>query len=103
MNITSFLRMHRAVAGGITAAATRHFTHLARCLAPLHRIDYVTPALVALAARKVYLHRVRVVADPEKERSVQWGSSVDAVGAMLEHVGPEDVIEDVLDMVAAPL
>jgi len=103
MNIISFLRMHRAVAGGVSPTATKHFERLAKGLAPFHRIDYVTPALVALAARKVYLHRVRIVEKPEQERSTQWGSSLQAVEAMLEHVGPEDVIEDVLDMVTAPL
>ncbi|POR39205.1 Uncharacterized protein TPAR_00596 [Tolypocladium paradoxum] len=102
MNIVSFLRMHRAVAKGITPAATKHFDKLMRCLAPLHKLDYVTPALVGLAARKVYLHRIRITT-PEKERSMQWGSKLEAVEAMLEDVGPEEVIEDVLDMVTAPL
>ncbi|PNY27715.1 Uncharacterized protein TCAP_02339 [Tolypocladium capitatum] len=102
MNIISFLRMHRAVAQGITPAATKHFDKLMRCLAPLHKLDYVTPALVGLAARKVYLHRIRITA-PEKERSMQWGSKLEAVEAMLEDVGPEEVIEDVLEMVTAPL
>ncbi|KND93907.1 hypothetical protein TOPH_01500 [Tolypocladium ophioglossoides CBS 100239] len=102
MNIVSFLRMHRAVAQGITPAATKHFDKLMRCLAPLHKLDYVTPALVGLAARKVYLHRIRITA-PEKERSMQWGSKLEAVEAILEDVGPEEVIEDVLEMVTAPL
>lgn len=101
MNIVSHLRIHRAVSGGISPVATKHFDRLIRCLAPLHGIDYVTPALVALAARKVYLHRVEV-ARPDDERSVQWGSNVRAVEALLEGVGPEEVIEDVLAMVAAP-
>lgn len=73
-----------------------------RCLAPLHRLEYVTPALVGLAARKVYLHRIRI-APPDKERSMQWGSKIEAVEALLEDVGPEDVLEDVLGMVTAPL
>ncbi len=102
MNIVSFLRIHRAVAGGITPAATKHFEQLARCLAPLHRLDYVTPALVALAARKIYPHRVRI-ASPERERSMQWGSELAAMESVLDGVGPEDVIEDVLAMVAPPL
>ncbi len=102
MNVVSFLRMHRAVAGGVSPTATRHLEQLTRCLAPLHRLDYVTPALVGLAARKVYLHRLRMAA-PEDERSVQWGSDLEAVRILLEGVGPEDVIEDVLAMVAAPL
>lgn len=102
MNIVSFLRMHRAVADGISPAATKDFEKLARCLAPLHNVNFVTPALVGLAARKVYLHRIRIT-PPEKERSMQWGSKLDAVEAVLEGVGPEEVIEDVLAMVTAPL
>jgi len=102
MNIISFLRMHRALSRGASPTATKHFDRLVRCLAPLHKVDYVTPALVALAARKIYLHRVEVV-EPAHERSVQWGSKIEAVEALLEGVGPEDVIEDVLGMVAPPL
>ena len=102
MDIVSFLRMHRAVARGITPAATKHLDKLMRCLAPLHRLDYVTPSLVALAARKVYLHRIRITA-PERERSMQWGSRLDAVRALLDGVGPEHVLDEVLAMVPPPL
>lgn len=55
----------------------------------------MTPSLVALAARKIYLHRIHIV-KPEKERSMQYGSDLEAVSALLEGVGPEEVIEDVL-------
>ncbi|ORY71853.1 uncharacterized protein BCR38DRAFT_331387 [Pseudomassariella vexata] len=102
MNIISFLRMHRAVAGGVSPVATKHFDQLLKCLAALHGLDYATPGLVALAAKKIYMHRVRIVA-PEKERSMQWGSELAIVEQNLEGVGPEDVIEDVLGMVAVPL
>ena len=102
MNIVSFLRLHRAFARGASPTATKHFDRLVRCLAPLHKIDYVTPALVALAARKIYLHRIEIT-DPEHERSVHWGSKPEAIEALLEDIGPEDVIEDVLGMVAPPL
>ncbi|KAL6807299.1 hypothetical protein GGI42DRAFT_320467 [Trichoderma sp. SZMC 28013] len=102
MNIVSFLRMHRAVAGGITPAATKHLHQLVKSLAPLHKLDFVTPALVGLAVRKVYLHRIRIT-EPEKERSMQWGSQLEAVEALLEDVGPEEVMEEVLEMVTAPL
>ncbi|KAF4824476.1 hypothetical protein CGCSCA5_v001278 [Colletotrichum siamense] len=102
MNVVSYLRMHRAVAGGIEPTATKHLEQLLKCLAPLHRLDFVTPALVHLAVRKVYLHRIRI-AHPRQERSMQWGSQLEAIGSILEGVGPEDVIEDVLGMVAAPL
>lgn len=102
MNVVSHLRMHRAVAGGVSPAATKHFEQLARSLAPLHGLDYVTPSLVQLAARKVYLHRIQIVA-PERERSMQWGSELAAVEAVLEGLGAEEVIEDVLGLVAVPL
>ncbi|TVY71344.1 hypothetical protein LSUE1_G008451 [Lachnellula suecica] len=99
-NIISFLRLHRAVAGGISAAATQHFDKLARCLAPLHNLSYATPSLIALAARKIYPHRIHIV-KPEKERSMQWGSDVDAIAALLDGIGAEDVIEDALGTVGA--
>lgn len=66
----------------------------------MHGLTYATPSLIALAARKVYLHRIHIV-KPEKERSIQWGSDVNAVAALLEGVGPEDVIEDVLGSTGA--
>ncbi|KAJ4389619.1 hypothetical protein N0V93_007090 [Gnomoniopsis smithogilvyi] len=102
MNIVSFLRMHRAVGGGISPQATRHFEVLMKSLAPLHGLDYVTPALVCLAARKVYLHRIRMV-DPVRERSMQWGSELRAIEKLLDGWGPEEVVEEVLGMVAAPV
>jgi hypothetical protein len=89
------LRLHRAVAGGISAPATKHFDKLARCLAPLHDLSYATPSLIALAARKIYPHRIHVV-KPENERSMQWGSDLDAVATLLEGIRAEDVIEEVL-------
>ncbi|KAH8668170.1 hypothetical protein BGZ60DRAFT_45069 [Tricladium varicosporioides] len=94
-NIISFLRVHRAVGGGISAQATRHFDKLTKCLAPLHNLSYATPSLLALAARKIYPHRIHIV-KPENERSMQWGSDLDAVAALLEGMTTEDVIEDVL-------
>lgn len=71
-------------------------------LAPLHGIDYVTPSLVALAARKIYSHRL-VITTPENERSTQWGSSVEAVAELLEGITVEEIIEDVLETVQVPL
>jgi hypothetical protein len=120
-DIISYLRFHRAVAGGISAMATKHFNKLSkyvrnylslqylltlyfRCLAPLHNLSYATPSLIALAAKKIYLHRIHIVR-PEYERSMQYGSDLDAVAALLEGIGAEDVIEDVLGStgVEAPL
>ncbi|CAE7023050.1 hypothetical protein PTNB73_02275 [Pyrenophora teres f. teres] len=101
-NIVVFMRLHRAVAGGISALATRHFNTLAHALAPLHGLNYISPSMVALAARKIYPHRI-IIAAPENERSMQWGSSLEAVKAVLEGVTVEDVIEEVLESVEVPL
>ncbi|KAH6649123.1 hypothetical protein BKA67DRAFT_523156 [Truncatella angustata] len=106
MNLISFLRMHRAVGGvgSVAPQATKHLDTLVRSMAVLHGLDFVTPALVALALRKVYLHRIRIVTDPRREeRSMQWGSEVAAVEQLLEGVGPEEVMEDVIEMVDVPL
>jgi MoxR-like ATPase len=73
-----------------------------RALAPIHGFSYVSPSLVALAAKKIYPHRI-VITTPENERSMQWGSSLDAVRAVLEGVTAEDVIEEVLHAVEVPL
>lgn len=58
--------------------------------------------MVALAAKKIYPHRIEIVA-PAKERSMQWGSDIEAVTAALEGIGPDVVIDDVLGMVEVPL
>jgi hypothetical protein len=58
--------------------------------------------MIALAARKIYLHRI-VITAPENERSVQWGSSLEAVKAVLDGVTVDDVIEEVLESVEVPL
>ncbi|KAI9149417.1 hypothetical protein HJFPF1_11469 [Paramyrothecium foliicola] len=102
MNIISFLRMHRAVSEGVTPTATKHINQLMRCLAPLHNLTYVTPALVGIAAKKVYLHRIRITST-ERERSMQWGSAREAIEALLDGLGPDEIVEDVLTMVTAPV
>jgi len=38
---------------------------------------------------------------PERERSMQWGSDLDTIREMLDGIGPEDVIEDVLGSAGA--
>ncbi|KAI1818079.1 hypothetical protein GGS20DRAFT_529676 [Poronia punctata] len=103
MNIIAFLRMHRAVTpGSVQPAATTHFRTLVRSLAALHGLEFVTPELVQLAARKIYAHRI-VIVDPSRERSTQWGSDLAAVKMLLEGVQAEDVVEEVLGMVDVPL
>ncbi|KAK0735478.1 hypothetical protein B0T21DRAFT_367891 [Apiosordaria backusii] len=113
MNVVSFLRIHRAVSGGVTPQATKHFQYLCKSLAPLHGLGYVTPSLVGLAARKVYGHRLVLVTTEEggegegremerRERSMQWGSEKEAVGVVMEGWGAEEVVEDVLGCVGVP-
>ncbi|KAL2259832.1 hypothetical protein VTK26DRAFT_6344 [Humicola hyalothermophila] len=107
-DLAAFLRTHRLVRGGVSPLATQHLARLAQSLAPLHGLDHVTPALVALAARKVYLHRVRLIARGEEERSTQWGGDPAVVeeemlaAAAAAEGGVEGVIEEVIGMVAVP-
>jgi MoxR-like ATPase len=97
-----FLRTHRAVSSGVSALATQHFNHLSRVLAPLHGLTFITPSLVALAFRKIYAHRIILTA-PEDERTLQWGSSVEAVREFLRGMTVDDVLDGVLDSVPRPL
>lgn len=43
------------------------------------------------------MHRVRII-EPEDDRSLQWGSDIDAVTEVLDGVCVEDVLEDVLGL-----
>lgn len=101
-NITLFMRWSRYVAGGASALATRHLRTIVQALAPLHGLTYCPPSLVALAARKIYPHRL-VLATIDNERSLQWGSDPKVVQEMLEGVTVEDAIDIILKSVEAPL
>ncbi|KAI9830495.1 MAG: hypothetical protein M1826_004732 [Phylliscum demangeonii] len=104
-DIAVFLRMHRAVdggGGGVSARATKHLALLAKGLAALHGVSFVTPSLVALAAKKVFPHRIRIT-KPRDERSMQWGSRLPAVEALLRGVTPVLVVEQVLRAVEVPV
>lgn len=101
-NIVVFMRNSRYIKTGVTATATRHLRILSRALAPLHGLDYVPPSLVALAARKVYPHRL-VLATAENETSLLWGSDPQAIREMLEGMTVEDAIEEVLASLETPL
>lgn len=68
---------------------------MTRLTAALHGLDYLTPSITALAAKKVFLHRV-VVAKPEDDRSLQYGSDRETVTRVLAGVGPEDILDSVL-------
>lgn len=75
---------------------------MARVLAVLNGLTYVTPSLVTMAARKIYTHRL-IITKPENERSLQWGSEKEAVAKALRGATPESVIEEVLTSVECPL
>lgn len=117
-NVVVFLRLHRAVAGGISARSGNDLLELAkcvskilailfaadgsRCLTPLHGIDYLTPSIVALAAKKVFRHRLRI-AGPEDDRSIQYGSDKKVIAQILKGIDSDSVIEHVLSEVEPPL
>ena len=68
-------------------------------LAPLHSLAYVPPALVALAARKCYAHRVALAADPAAART----AAVLGGGGGGERARVEAVLTQVLEAVETPL
>lgn len=101
-NIVVFLRLERGVDGGITPYSNVCFVDLAKYLAPLHGIDFVTPSLIDLAAKKVFPHRL-IIAPADRERSTQFGSDVDAVKMYVDGLTPEVLIDIVLAKVPAPI
>ena len=101
-DIVTFLRIERGVDGGITPRATTQFVALSKYLAPLHGIDFVTPSLVMLAARKIYTHRI-MIAETVRERSMQYGSDPAAVAELLQGLTPQLVVEEVLNTVQCPI
>lgn len=101
-DIITFLRIERSVDGAITPRATTQFVALAKFLAPLHGTNFVTPTLVALAARKIYPHRITIAA-AARERSMQYGSDLAAVEELMEGLTPQEVIEAVLNTVQCPV
>ncbi|CRG84431.1 hypothetical protein PISL3812_01719 [Talaromyces islandicus] len=93
-NIVVFLRLNRAVVSGISARATRHFLLVAKVMATLHGIDYLTPSIVGLAAKKVYRHRI-IVARADDDRSLQYGSQAESVEMLLRGVDADQIIETI--------
>jgi MoxR-like ATPase len=88
---------------GASALATRHFHLLVRALCALHGLDFVTPSLVSLAARKVYPHRLRISA-AERDRGLMYGGDLRGTKEWYKgYDSVDDVIEEVLEMVEAPL
>ncbi|EED22899.1 conserved hypothetical protein [Talaromyces stipitatus ATCC 10500] len=101
-NIVVFLRLNRAVAGGVSAKATKYFMIVAKSLASMHGINYLTPSVVCLAAKKVYRHRI-IVAKPEDDRSLQYGSHLSSVTMILKDIDPDQIIDAVISEVEVPI
>jgi hypothetical protein len=101
-NVVCFLRLERGVDGGITPYSNVCFVDLAKYLAPLHGIDFVTPSLIELAAKKIFPHRL-IIAQADRERSTQFGSDIDAVKLYVDGLTAETVIDIVLAKVPAPI
>lgn len=87
---------------GAFMVAHHFYANVNRCLAVIHGQAYISPSLVALGARKIYPHRVTITR-PEAERSVQYGSQLSAISAILEGYTPGQVIEEVLQSVEKPI
>jgi hypothetical protein len=68
-----------------------------RLLSLLHGLDYLTPSIAALAARKVFRHRI-IVARPEDDRSLQYGSDIKTVSMILGDVTPDSILDNVLEL-----
>ena len=73
-----------------------------RYLAVIHGQKYVSPSLIALATPKIYSHRITIIG-PESERSLQYGSDLEAVSVLLQGYNPSRVIEEVLASVDSPI
>jgi len=101
-NVVISMRLHRYVAGGISALATRHLKNTVRAMAVLHGLSYVTPSLVGLAVQKTYPHRL-ILATSETERSLRWGSDPAAVAQNMKDVTIQSAILAVLESVETPL
>lgn len=87
----------------VLVTLSKTLTHRStRSLAPLHGVNYLTPSIVALAAKKVYRHRI-MIASADEDRSLQYGSHRDAVSRLLKDINTDAIIDNVIGEVEAPL
>lgn len=87
---------------GISTVVSFLYADSNRYLAVIHGQTYVSPSLVALAVPKIYSHRITIL-EPEADRSLQYGSDLRAVSAILKGYHPSRVIEEVLASVDIPV
>ncbi len=101
-DIIVFLRMHRAVSGGIAPITSIEFEILLRYMCAFRNYDFASPTFVQVSALIYFPLRLKMVA-PDEETSLAWGSDPELVGEMLKRWSPELIIEDVINKVAPPL
>lgn len=85
-----------------TASVSPYLANFDSCLTLLHGQTYATPAIIGLASRKVYRHRVEITT-AAYERSTQYGSQQAIISSILSGATPENVIEIVLAEVEVPV
>lgn len=116
-NLVVFLRAHKVVGWGVTPISTQHLKLLGRkvpyavscrvltrirCLACINDTQFVSPGLIKLAAKKVYVHRISM-ATPESGGIHQDGSNNVASRQVWSGHSPERIIDEVLEGIQVPL
>ena len=116
-NLVVFLRAHEAVSWGVTPISTQHLELLgrkvshavscrvltkSRCLACINDTQFVSPGLIKLAAKKVYLHRISMTT-PESQGIDQDRSNSIAFRQAWSGQSPERIIDEVLEDIQVPL
>lgn len=104
-DIIVFLRTHRLVQAGrgVSPKAVQDFERFLRILCVIENSDFATPSLVAKAARKVFPLKVEMCRSAEDEPTLNYGSDINLISKWIKKWDVELIIEDVLNIVPAPL
>jgi len=76
--------------------------YISRILTTIHGNSFATPAIIGLAFRKVYRHRVQITT-ADFERSVQYGSHPKTIASILDGITVDSILENVLQEVEVPV
>jgi hypothetical protein len=101
-DIVVFLRTHRLVRKGVSPKAAKDFEFLVRALCVLHDHDFVTPSIVAVAARKIFPLKIEMC-EPQDEPTLQYGSDIKLVSKWIQKWDQELIVENVLDNASPPV
>lgn len=104
-DIVIFLRTHRLVQAGrgVSPKVVKDFERLLRILCVVENSDYATPSLVAKAARKVFPLKVEMCRTAKDEPTLSYGSDIKLVTKWIQKWDVDLIIEDVLNIVPAPM